>query len=83
MIKYTDTIDTFTELYDVCWSGAKDTLSTIESVDKEDELMSLLDDIFCYNENCTLTDINDFLWFDSEFINESLGLTEDGELIEE
>lgn len=83
MIKYTSTIDNFNELYDVCWSGAKNTLATIESLDKEDELMNLLDDIFCYSENLTLTDINDFLCFDSEYIYESLGLTEDGELIEE
>ena len=83
MIQYINTIDNFYELYDLCWSGAINTLDTIESLDKEDELMSLLDDMFSYNESCTLTDINDFLWFDSEYIYESLGLelTDDGEPI--
>ena len=74
MIKYSSTMDNFNELYDLCWSGAIYTLDTIESLDKEDELMSLLDDIFYDNESCTTTDINDFLWFDSDYIFESLGI---------
>ena len=44
------------------------------TIDSFDELMNLLSDIFYDNESCTLTDINDFLWFDSDYIFESLGI---------
>ena len=74
MIKYTSTIDSFDELMNLCWSGAIHTLTTIESLDKEDELMNILNDIFYDDESCTLTTINDFLWFDSDYIFESLGI---------
>lgn len=74
MIKYTSTIDSFDELMNLCWSGAIHTLNTIESLDKEDELMNLLSDIFYDDESCTLTTINDFLWFDSDYIFELLGI---------
>ena len=77
MIKYTSTIDNFNELYDLCWSGAIYTLDTIESLDKEDELMNILSDIFYDDESCTLTTINDFLWFDSDYIFELLGIEEE------
>ena len=60
------------------WSGAVDTLNQIRKVDKMDELFSLAEMYF--EDGCTETELNDWLWFESDFIYERLGLTEDGEL---
>ena len=72
----------FGDLRDICWSGAVDTLNTIEENGKEDELIDLLEDVFC-EEIPTETEVNDFLWFESENIFYALGITEDEEEDEE
>ena len=72
----------FGDLQDMCWSGAIDTLNTIEENRKEDELIALLEEVFC-DEMPTVTEVNDFLWFESETIFDALGITEDEEEDEE
>lgn len=64
MIEYTNTIDTFDELYDLCWSGAIQRLDEIRDLDLEDEFMDYLSDMLSYSKSLTLTDINDFIWFE-------------------
>lgn len=64
----------FEDLKDECWSGAIDTLQKIEEEGKEDELMELLQDIF--SDIPTETELNDFLWFDDDYIYEQLGIKE-------
>lgn len=71
--------DGFWELKENSWSGAIDTLNDIERADLEDEFMSFLEDVF-YGETPTETEVNDFIWFEREYIYESLGLDEDGAL---
>ena len=68
----------FNDLMNNCWSGAIDTLKTIEEHDKEDELIKHLEDIFgAYFDNVpTLTEVNDYLWFEDEAIFEALGISE-------
>ena len=68
----------FNDLMNNCWSGAIDTLKTIEEHDKEDELMEHLEEIFeTYFDNVpTMTEINDYLWFSDEDIFECLGISE-------
>lgn len=74
MIEYTNTIDTFDELYDLCWSGALQRLDEICDLNLEDEFMEYLSDILSYSKELTLTDINDFIWFDcDEWIEEHKG----------
>lgn len=63
----------FNELKKNSWSGAIATLEIIEKNKKEDELMQLLEDVFCDNIPSE-TEINDFLWFDDEYIFEELGI---------
>ena len=63
------------------WSGALDTLKDIEEADKEDELMCLLEEVFT-DTTPTETEVNDFLWFERDYIYESLGLDENGRLID-
>lgn len=65
----------FNDLMNNCWSGAIDTLKTIEEYDKEDELMAHLEEQW-FDEVPTMTEINDYLWFEDEFIFECLGISE-------
>lgn len=74
-------MDDFRTLKNNSWSGALDTLKDIEEADKEDELMNFLEEVFC-DSIPTETEVNDFLWFDRSYIYESLGLDENGCLIE-
>lgn len=68
----------FNRLYDNSWSGAKQTLDDIANANKEKELMDFLDEVF--SGEVGDTELNDFLWFDREYIYEALGLDENGEL---
>ena len=54
------------------WSGAKDTLSKLIELDKCDELEFILDDL--YPDGLTETQLNDILWFEDEWIYETLGI---------
>ena len=67
-------ITSFEELKENSWSGAIDTLDRIEELKLEDEFMQILEECFDYeNETPTDIDINDFIWFETEYINELLG----------
>ena len=62
---------TFHDLYDNSWSGAIDTLNTIIENEKQDELMEHLEDVF---DEVNDVELNDYLWFDSDYIFECLGI---------
>lgn len=74
-------MDDFRTLKNNSWSGALDTLKDIEEADREDELMYFLEEIFA-DTTPTETEVNDFLWFERDYIYESLGLDENGRLID-
>ena len=63
----------FDDLLKNCWSGAIYTLEKIEKADKEEELMQFLREEFS-NEIPSMTEVNDFLWFEDSFIFEQLGI---------
>lgn len=65
----------FEDLKKNSWSGAVDTLETIEENEKEEELIQLLENTF--EDVPTETEVNDFLWFDDDFIFEELGIEEE------
>lgn len=71
----------FYDLKDMVWSGAVDTLNTIEEKGKEDELMQLLEENFC--DIPTETEVNDFLWFEDDYIFDQLGINEEDDEEEE
>ena len=56
------------------WSGAKDTLNKLIELDKCEELEFILDDL--YPDGLTETQLNDILWFEDEWIYETLGIEE-------
>ena len=75
-------INGFYELADMVWSGATVTIVDIQRANKEDEFMNFLEAVFC-DEVPTDTEVNDFIWFERDYIYENIGLTEDGELPED
>lgn len=64
----------FTDLQNACWSGAENTLNTIMEHDCEDAFMDLLEEIF---DEPTLTEVNDFLRFEYDYIYNVLGIKEE------
>ena len=63
------------------WSGAVDTWNTIEDNGLLEELDNLLEDL--YPDGLSETELNDLLWFDSDWIFEQLGISEDEEPIDD
>jgi len=63
------------------WSGAVDTYNTISEADKLDALENLLEEL--YPDGIEETQLNDLLWFDSEWVLETLGISEEEEEEEE
>ena len=59
------------------WSGAVDTKEKIIDAGKAEEFEALVEELF--PNGVDETELNDFLWFDDDYIFESLGITEDDE----
>ena len=77
-------INGFYELADMVWSGAVDTIADVQNANKENEFMDFLEMIFMNREEPpTDTEVNDFIWFERDYIYENIGLTENGNLPED
>lgn len=63
------------------WSGAVETKKAIIEAGKAEEFEQLIEEL--YPDGLTDTTLNDLLWFDSEWIFENLGITEEEEEEEE
>ena len=63
------------------WSGAIKTKETIVENCKVDDFDNMIEDL--YPDGLTDTQLNDLLWFDSEWIFETLGICEEEEEEEE
>lgn len=66
----------FYDLKSASWSGALQTLDAIEEKGLEEEFIALLNDILEMDNSAgkpwTETQLNDFIWFDTDYIEESL-----------
>ena len=60
------------------WSGAIPTWDKIVENNMEEELENLLEEMFC-GDIPTDTQINDLLWFDSDWVLEQLGISDSEE----
>ena len=69
-------IISFEDLKKNSWSGAIDTLNRIEKLELEDEFIQILEEVFC-DEIPTETEVNDFIWFEIDTINDMLGRNTD------
>ena len=63
------------------WSGAVTTKERIIEEGKEREFEYLIEE--CYPEGLTDTELNDLLWFEDEWIFDSLGIVDEEEEEEE
>ena len=63
----------FRDLQYNCWE-CEDVLEAVADADMEDALMDLLEEVF-NSDVPTLTEVNDFLRFDDEFIYTTLGIS--------
>lgn len=77
MITVKEELD-FNDLLDKCWGGAVSTLETIFNQCMDDEFMGWLADYYG-DETPTLTELNDLLWFEDDFIFRELGIEEEEE----
>jgi len=59
------------------WSGAVSTWDKIVEANKVDQLDFLLTDL--YPEGMTMTELNDILWFESDWVLGMLGISDDGQ----
>ena len=66
----------FNDLKDMVWSGAVDTIQRVEDEQKQDSLMNLLNEVF-FEEQPDMTEVNDYLWFESDSIYEYLDISSD------
>lgn len=62
------------------WAGAENTISSICAANKEDEFWDFIEEYFDGYDSISENELNDFVWFESEYIYEHIGLTEDGKL---
>lgn len=69
----------FRDLENNCWGQATTVLREISDADKEDALMSCLEEIF-YDDIPTLTEVNDVLAFDWENVYKIIGMVKWDEL---
>ena len=69
-------ISSFEELKENSWGGAVDTLNRIKELGLDDDFMQILEKVFC-DEIPTETKINDFIWFETDIINDMLSRTAD------
>ena len=59
------------------WSGAKETKETILDAGMEADFENLIEELF--PNGLTETELNDLLWFESDYIFETLGIKENNE----
>lgn len=68
------TINSFEQLYEQSWSGARTVLNQIKEANKEEELMAYLDYVF--EERVDEIELNDYIWFECDDIYEALEMEE-------
>lgn len=65
----------FRDLQYNCWD-CDDVLDAVANADKEDDLMDLLEEVFNADVP-TITEVNDLLRFDGDWVLETLGIDSD------
>jgi hypothetical protein len=59
------------------WSGAKETKQRILDEGKEDEFDNLIEEL--YPDGISETQLNDILWFEEDWLFETLGISDEEE----
>ena len=71
---YITRVNNWYDLKAQSWNGALQTLEAIEEKGKEEEFIDLLNNIISCEEDQKIeeTKLNDFIWFDTDYIEEVL-----------
>lgn len=72
MFEYTNYIEDYRDLENVCWGQAHNVLQEIYDNDYEEELIEYLTEIFSDNMP-TLTELNDYISYEWEQIYKAIG----------
>lgn len=75
-MKVFDEMD-FNDIRRTAWSGAVDTAERITKEDKGAEFCDMIEEL--YPDGIGRTELNDIMWFDSDWIFETLGISEEEE----
>ena len=69
-------VNSFYELKQNSWAGALQTLEAIEEKGLQDQFVDLVNMIIesCEDQKIEETRLNDFIWFDTDFIEEELNV---------
>lgn len=60
------------DVYDSAWSGARNAADRLQDEGKEEAFVNLIEEI--YPDGIDRTALNDLMWFNSDWIYESLGM---------
>ena len=69
----------FNELKKLVWASAVDNMLEIERAGKVDEFMNFLDEILDSDSSVDMIKVNDIIWFDFDYICESIGIETEAE----
>ena len=75
MFEYTNYIEDYRDLENVCWGQALNVLQEIYDNDYEEELIEYLTEIFSDNMP-TVTELNDYISYEWEQIYKAIGFKE-------
>lgn len=68
------------DIFNDCWSGARDTIEAL--TEKQVKVLEdYLEEVFNVDEIPSATDVNDFIWFETDTIAEWFGLKDWEELL--
>lgn len=65
-------VNNYYDLKSTSWSGALQTLERVEELGKEEEFLNLINAMLEDFNGLEETQLNDFIWFDTEYIEEQL-----------
>lgn len=65
------------------WSGAEDTFNDIVKAGRVKTFWQYIKDVYSDCEYVSDTELNDFVWFERDFIYEACGLDKNGEIPED
>lgn len=61
------------------WAGAVDTWERIQNENKEDSFWQLMEELYGESGSMDECQVNDILWFESEWVFETLGIRDEEE----
>ena len=68
-------LNNYWEIKNELWSGGLATYTEIENAGKDEEFNQLIEEL--YQDGIEITNLNDILWFDRDWVLEELGIQDE------